>query len=101
ELEAVTKAGYTAILSSCWYLDSLTTAPDWINYYNCDPHNFNGTAEMKSRVLGGEACAWTDYMDATNYISRIWPRALGAAERLWSINNTMSTDYAVVYSKLH
>lgn len=43
-----------------------------------------GWEDQKRRVLGGEACVWTEYEDRTNLIPRTWPRAALVAEKLWS-----------------
>lgn len=42
ELANVTKAGYNAILSSCWYLNYISYGDDWKNYYKCEPYDFVG-----------------------------------------------------------
>lgn len=56
----------------------------WRSFYNSEPF-LDGrlTEEMKSRVLGGAAEQWSEQVDASSIESRIWPRALAIAERLW------------------
>jgi len=94
QLAAVTKAGYKTLLGSCWYLDHLSYGVDWHKYYRCDPHDFNGTAEQKALVLGGGPNMWAEYIDETNLIPLLWPRASVPAERLWSAEEVNDIDEA-------
>ena len=80
-LQQATMQGHDVLVSKCWYLDYLTEG--WQDFYNCLPRNFTGTSEQKSRVIGGHASMWGEGVDATNFMSRVWPRASAAAERLW------------------
>jgi hexosaminidase len=78
----VTAAGHKALLSSCWYLDDLGLS--WIDMHGCEPQNFGGTPQQLKLVQGGEACMWGEGVDQSNVVARVFPRASGAAERLWS-----------------
>ncbi|KAL3989385.1 Glycosyl hydrolase 20 catalytic domain family protein [Acanthocheilonema viteae] len=94
DVEYATKMGYYTILSACWYLDLITSTADWKLYYICDPQDFNGTEEQKHLVIGGEAALWGEWVDESNVIPRLWPRASAVAERLWSSVETKSIEKA-------
>ncbi|XP_030597901.1 beta-hexosaminidase subunit beta isoform X2 [Archocentrus centrarchus] len=101
EMSKVTAAGYTTILSAPWYLDYIGYGQDWQKYYKVEPLNFNGTDEQKKLVIGGEACLWGEYVDATNLTPRLWPRASAVAERLWSASDVTDIDDAFNRLSLH
>ncbi|HYL84044.1 MAG TPA: family 20 glycosylhydrolase [Candidatus Angelobacter sp.] len=83
-LAAAAKQGYRAILSNGYYLDLGWPAA---RHYAVDPLSgdaANLSPEEQSRILGGESCMWSEYVNAENIDSRIWPRNAAIAERLWS-----------------
>ncbi|XP_064488153.1 beta-hexosaminidase subunit alpha-like isoform X2 [Ornithodoros turicata] len=94
EMWQVTSQGFRVLLSSCWYLDYISYGADWKKYYLCDPQEFHGSPQQNSLVMGGEACIWGEYVDASNLISRTWPRASAVAERLWSPASASDVDEA-------
>jgi hexosaminidase len=83
-LADASKQGYRGLLSYGYYLDLMWSAE---RHYAVDPLGdgaSNLNAEQRSRVLGGEACMWSEYVSPESIDSRIWPRAAVIAERLWS-----------------
>jgi len=83
-LASSARQGYQGILSFGYYLDHMRPASF---HYEMDPLGNEASdlsAEEKSRILGGEACMWAEFVDSENIESRIWPRAAAIAERLWS-----------------
>src|SRR6202451_2377455 len=97
-LAAAVRQGYRGILSYGYYLDLMWPAS---RHYAVDPLSdgaANLTPEEKQRVLGGEACMWSEYVSPENIDSRIWPRAAAIAERLWSPQDI--TDVNSMYERL-
>jgi hexosaminidase len=53
------------------YLDHIQYGEQWVEYYEVEPLDFPGAAGAAGKlVLGGEACLWGEYVDATNSLSR-------------------------------
>lgn len=98
ELALITNAGFRALLSAPWYLNRINYGPDWEDFYMVDPLSFEGDPEQKALVIGGEACMWGEYVDSTNLVPRLWPRAGAVAERLWS--NKLVTDLDFAFKRL-
>lgn len=57
------------------------------------------TTLERKRILGGEACMWSETVDARTINSRIWPRAGAIAEKLWS-PKIETTDTKDMYRRL-
>ena len=49
---------------------------------------------LVARVIGGEASAWAEEIDATNVLQTLWPRVSAVAERLWSAQSVVDADAA-------
>ncbi|HZZ39045.1 MAG TPA: family 20 glycosylhydrolase [Acidobacteriaceae bacterium] len=90
-LAAGAKQGYSGILSAGYYLDHMDTTA---THYEVDPLPANSdlTPEQAARILGGEACMWSEYVDGHTIDSRIWPRTAAIAERLWSPRTVNNID---------
>jgi hexosaminidase len=98
-LAEAAKQGYRGILSHGYYLDLGWSAA---RHYAVDPMGDAASglsAEEKQRILGGESCMWSEYVNAENIDSRIWPRNAAIAERLWSPQEVR--DPASMYARMH
>jgi len=90
-LAQAAQQGYRGLLSSGYYLDAMTPASQ---YYAVDPMS-NADARLtpeQKKILGGEACMWSEFISDENIESRIWPRAAAIAERLWSPQQIQDVD---------
>jgi hexosaminidase len=97
-LAQAAKLGYRGILSNGYYLDLGWSAA---RHYAVDPMSGDAaslSAEEKQRILGGESCMWSEYVNPENVDSRVWPRNAAIAERLWSPQEV--TDVASMYARL-
>jgi hexosaminidase len=90
-LAATAKDGYNGILSAGYYLDHIDSAE---RHYLVDPvpTGTKLTPEEQARILGGEACMWSEHVSPRSIDSRIWPRAAAIAERLWSPQSINNVD---------
>ncbi len=83
-LATAAQQGYSGLLSFGYYLDLMWPAA---RHYAVDPMSGSASslsADEKSRILGGEACMWGEWISPENIDSRVWPRTAAIAERLWS-----------------
>lgn len=91
-LAAAAKQGNRGILSNGYYIDLNQPAAQ---HYLVDPLGGDAaslTPEQKSRILGGEAAMWSEFVTPENIDSRIWPRTAAIAERFWSPQNVRDVD---------
>jgi hexosaminidase len=91
-LARAAKQGYRGLLSSGYYVDLMWSAE---RHYLTEPLSgaaANLSPEEQKRILGGEACMWSEYVSPENIDSRIWPRTAAIAERLWSPQETRDVN---------
>jgi hexosaminidase len=96
-LAAAAKQGYRGLLSFGYYVDLNWPAS---RHYAVDPISGAAalSAEEHQRILGGEACMWSEYVSPENIDSRIWPRTAAIAERLWSAKDV--NDVNSMYQRM-
>ena len=103
-LEEAVGRGYRGLLSHGYYLDHLWPAKA---HYEVAPilSNESRSSEVNhsDRILGGEACMWSEFVSEHTIDSRIWPRVLAIAERLWSSSSVNNVDslYARLFRMNH
>lgn len=91
-LASAARLGYRGILSSGYYLDLMWPASQ---HYAQEPLSGNAATlspEEQARILGGEACMWSEFATPENIDMRIWPRMAAIAERLWSPEQVQDVD---------
>ena len=82
------RAGLDVVMSAPWYLDHV--GDDWLKMYKArideDFSTSPGGAGSGGggKLLGGEACSWSEHANEVNMEHRIFSRLPSVAERLWS-----------------
>jgi hexosaminidase len=77
------RQGYQGILSAPYYLDGQKTSAQM---FLADPIPVDTTLtpDQQKLILGGEVCMWAEQLNTETIDSRLWPRTMAVAERLWS-----------------
>ena len=86
------RRGYSGLLSYGYYLDLMQPAQQ---SYLIDPLGSAAATlspEEQQRVLGGEACMWSELVTPENVDGRVWPRTAAVAERFWSPQAVRDVD---------
>jgi hexosaminidase len=97
-LAAAAKQGYRGLLSYGYYLDLIWPAA---RHYAVDPMSGSAASlapEEQQRILGGEACMWSEFITPETIDSRVWPRLAAIAERFWSPQNV--TEPKSMYERM-
>lgn len=91
-LAAAARQGNRALLSTPYYIDLNQPASQ---HYLADPLGGDAASldpEQKTRILGGEAAMWSEFVTPETIDSRIWPRTAAIAERFWSPQDVRDVD---------
>ena len=78
-----------SVVSQGFYLDHMFSAG---MYHANEPLGALPSEAARTRVLGGEACMWGEFITPATIDSRIWPRTAAIAERLWSPREVRDTE---------
>lgn len=70
-------------------LDHVAEGIEWTKQWRQGAVDFAGDI----RVMGGEACLWSELVTPEVLPTRLWSRLPAVAERLWSAADCMDTDF--------
>ncbi|KAJ3375437.1 hypothetical protein GGF31_004555 [Allomyces arbusculus] len=85
----VTNGGLNGVSTNSWcpyrpWFVMYDYEPTLDNWHDAEP-GWDATVRVPDAgVLGGEACLWSEQVDASNVETRAFPRLLAVAERLWA-----------------
>jgi hexosaminidase len=96
-LSAGAREGYKGILSAPYYLDGEKTSAQMF-LDDPIPADTPLSADQQKLILGGEICMWAEQLHPETVDSRVWPRTLAVAERLWSPQSDRDVPY--MYERL-
>ena len=90
-MPTVIDRGADVVLSGPWYLDqqqpggfsTYAIQSIWQGMYKVEPYEGLSSSQQSS-VLGGEACMWSEGVNALDFDSIAVTKAAAVAERLWS-----------------
>ncbi|HXH74695.1 MAG TPA: family 20 glycosylhydrolase [Bacteriovoracaceae bacterium] len=77
------------IYSYGYYLDLQLSSE---SHYQIDPAEELNLKKDPELLWGGEACMWSERTPDNLITSRIWPRAMAVAERLWSAKSVKNVQ---------
>lgn len=91
------RQGYQGILSAPYYLDGQKSSAQMF-LDDPVPSDTTLTADQQALILGGEVCMWAEQLNQETVDSRLWPRTMAVAERLWSPQS--DRDLSDMYRRL-
>eukprot|EP01133_Synstelium_polycarpum_P015530 gene15530-18448_t len=101
DTQKILNANHRVLTAYSWYLDQ--QIPDstlvgefqdtWTSFYKYDPTD--GVTSNEHLIIGGEGQAWAEQVNQLCFDTRVWPRNIAIAERLWSNRAVNSTSEAL------